>query len=86
MAWGDCDVCDKNVYYASDPFVEMRLPRPSDRREMTCILAGHRECLHGGIAVALPSISEAGGTATPQQWQAWITSDEARRMGFLFLT
>lgn len=85
MSWGTCDRCKKDDGYSdANPFVEIRQRRPSDPADMTCVLAGHNNCVGTGSIAKLPSISTGGGTATPGQWEAWI-SDEGFKAGFLWL-
>jgi hypothetical protein len=84
MSYMTCDSCDGNTYTHDNPFVEFRVPRPSDKSDMCCTLAGHKKCF--APSTELPSIGETGGVATPVQWELWIESPEARKHGFCFLT
>jgi len=84
MVLGDCDCCGGNIYGADDPFIEIRQRRPSDARDMTCVLAGHKNCL--APTTRLPSIAKHGGVATHEQWIEWIESHEARVLGYLFVS
>lgn len=86
MRWRDCDSCDKRTYTAENPFVECRVPRPSDRSDMCCVMAGHLWCFGPNRPASdLPQIGAEGGLATPEQWQAWIESKDADEAGFAFL-
>lgn len=84
MAWLECDICKQHTYTDENPFVEMRIPRPSDPSDMCCVLAGHKNCV-GAAKSELPQITESGGAATVEQWEKWIETKEARSWGFLFL-
>lgn len=86
MAWNECDSCGKSEYTEADPFVEVCQQRPSDRSEMCCVIAGHASCMGVTDISRLPDIGQSGGTATPQQWETWIESPEAAKMGFCFKT
>lgn len=82
MAWSQCDHCKGEIYTAENPFVEFRTRRPSDPREMCCVMAGHKQCLN---VTDIPSIGNEGGVATRQQWEEWIESKAALDAGFMFL-
>jgi hypothetical protein len=78
ISWTECDQCGQREYSAENPFVEFRTPRPSNRTEMTCVLAGHQKCMR----VSLFSTGPEGGVATPEMWAEWIRSPEAKAAGF----
>lgn len=80
----ECDSCGQADYTEANPRVFMCQPRPSDNQEMCCVLAGHKDCF--AKDETLPSICESGGTATAEQWEEWIESPEARKLGFLWLS
>lgn len=82
MAWLECDRCKGTDYTDDNPFVEYRQRRPSDHSCMTCVLAGHKECISS--AATLPAIASDGGIATPDQWVKWIEGDGAKA-GYAFL-
>lgn len=83
MVWKSCDAgCGSKDYSEDNPFVEGRTQRPSDKSEMTCVIAGHLRCLTNKTAADLPSILDREGFATPEQWQAWIKSEAAAKAGF----
>lgn len=86
MAWNKCDRCDGTEYTEVNPFVEVCQQRPSDHSEMCCVLAGHMLCMGTTDISKLPDIGRSGGTATPEQWETWIESPEAAKMGFCFKT
>lgn len=71
-----CDHCGGVAYHAIDPYVEVRVPRPSDRSDLCCIMAGHASCF-GGISDSVK---------TPAGWDEYIESPEAYAAGYLFLT
>lgn len=73
MAYMICDICENEDYNVGNPFVEIRVPRPSDPSDMCCIMAGHDECF-------------GGGNMTPDQWSDWIESPEAAAAGYYWLT
>lgn len=82
MSYFECDGCGTTEYSHLNPFVEIRVPRPSDRSDLCCIMAGCSRCFPPhelGTAVA-------GGSATPEQWEDYIESPEAMKAGFMFLT
>lgn len=80
----NCDQCDGTEYTEENPRVFMCQRRPSDPSEMCSVLAGHKNCYR--ITDPLPQISESGGIATAEQWNDWIESPEAQKMGFIFLS
>lgn len=82
-----CDGCGNDDYTDTNPFVQFRSVRPSDRTDMCCTLAGHLACFSPMPATSLPSIADAagGGMATPEQWEEWIEGPGARS-GFQWLT
>ena len=82
MSVSDCDVCGDSGYPDANPFVEARIPRPSDPRDMCCVLAGHRRCLNG---MCSNPPTKNGGRLTPGEWQTWIET-EGRALGFLWLS
>jgi hypothetical protein len=86
MAWSNCDRCGGVEYPAANPFVEYRQRRPSDQADMCCTTAGHALCMGVTDVASLPQSAESGGIATHDQWEAWIESPEARKMGFLWIT
>lgn len=67
-----CDGCGGTDFPATDPFVEVRTPRPSDPSDMCCVIAGHRKCFPGAM--------------TPAEWNAYIESPAAVAAGHAFLT
>lgn len=71
----DCDICYGDNY-AVDPYVEVRVERPSDHSDMCCIMAGHASCF-GGVGSTVK---------TPEGWTEYIESAEAYNNGHLFLT
>lgn len=74
-----CDSCFRSINYTIDnPFVQYRTRRPSDPAEMTCTLAGHAGCF--GVE-KVPRISGGTGWATPEQWEAWLKSADAKAIG-----
>lgn len=75
-----CDICDGGYYTHDNPFVNYRVPRPSDPTDMCCTMWGHLKCLGGKI-----SMTPQGGVATPDQWQDWI-ENEGAKLGFCFLS
>jgi hypothetical protein len=76
--WYHCDLCGADDYTDANPFVECRIPRPSDKTDMCCVIAGHLNCLSPMPADRLPSIAPfGGGTATPEQWEHWIENEGA---------
>lgn len=79
MSYLTCDTCDTDTYTEDNPFVEVRMPRPSDKTDMSCILAGHKVCM------GETGINPKGGVATPEEWQMWIEGEGAK-LGFLFLS
>lgn len=82
----ECDFgCGSKHYTTANPFVQIRQRRPSDQTDMCCTMWGHADCA-GSPVGSLPSISESGGVATPDQWSDWIESPEAQKMGFVFIT
>lgn len=73
MSYSECDNCGGSDYIAErDPFVEVRVPRPSDPSDLVCIIAGHHSCFPGN--------------KTPAEWEEYIESPEAYAAGYLFLT
>lgn len=83
MAWLECDSCKSDKYSDDNPFVEYRQQRPSDHSCMTCVLAGHKNCISSAVT-RLPAIGNDGGIATPDQWEEWIEGDGAKA-GYAFL-
>lgn len=67
-----CDGCGAVEYTFDNPFVEVRVPRPSDPTDMCCILAGCSNCFPG--------------SKTPEEWSKWIESAEAMEAGYMWLT
>jgi hypothetical protein len=51
-----CDMCGKPC--TEGEWVEVRIPRPSDPTDMTCIMAGCKACFPDG--------------KSPKAWQEWI--------------
>lgn len=72
MSYFSCDACGTEEYTPENPFVEVRVPRPSDRTDLCCIIAGCAACFPG--------------TRTPAEWEEYFESGEAGRDGYLFLT
>jgi hypothetical protein len=81
----ECDNCGQDDYTADNPRVFVCQPRPSDPAEMCCTVAGHKGCFTS-FGDTLPSIDKSGGTATADQWNDWIESDEARKAGFMWIS
>lgn len=75
-----CDTCGSKDYTALNPFVEVRIPRPSDRADLCCILAGHGDCFGYRRGQENPSVK------TPDEWTEYIESEDAMREGYLWLT
>jgi len=65
-----CDVCEQ-PFTPSNPKYEHRVPRPSDKTDMCCVMATHKSCMEGG--------------KTPEEWNKWIENEGAKE-GYLFLT
>lgn len=72
MSYYTCDDCAEDNYTEANPFVEIRVPRPSDPSDLCCIMGGHSNCFPGN--------------KTPAQWDDYIESAEAMRNGHMFLT
>lgn len=72
MSYFDCDACGATEYTEANPFVEVRVPRPSDPSDMCCIMAGCLNCFPG--------------SKTPAQWNEYIESKVAMINGHYFLT
>lgn len=68
----ECDGCERTSFNAANPYVEVRVPRPSDPSDLVCILAGCASCFPG--------------TRTPLEWDEYFESGEAGRDGFAWLT
>lgn len=67
-----CDGCGTVEYTERNPFVEVRVPRPSDPSDMCCIMAGCSDCFPG--------------SKTPTEWKEYIESRMALVNGHMFLT
>jgi RNase P subunit RPR2 len=67
-----CDVCDGE--YAYRDRWEVRIPRPSDPSDMSCILWVCAPC------------GPRMGARTPAQWDEYIESPEALEAGHYFLS
>jgi len=78
-----CDYCDGSVYTDDNPYVEVRIPRPSDPRDLSCVMAGHAKC---ASSRPTPQTGVHGGIGTPEQWEAFMESPEARQAGLLWLS
>lgn len=72
MSYMDCDDCGGAEYSPGNPYVEIRVPRPSDPSDLCCIMGGHSACFPGN--------------RTPAEWDDYIESPEAYAAGYLFLT
>jgi hypothetical protein len=72
VSYFECDACGATEYTAENPFVEVRVTRPSDRTDLCCIM--------GGCSTCFP------GSKTPAEWADYIESPEAYAAGYLFLT
>jgi len=80
----DCDACDGNHYTEANPRVFGCQPRPSDKSEIVCTIAGHKDCFAPNET--LPAIDAGSGWATASQWNDYIESAAAYKAGHLFLT
>lgn len=72
----NCDGCDTTTYTETNPYVEVRVPRPSDPSDLCCIIAGCSDCF-GGIGETVK---------TPQGWSEYMESDEAYDKGYMWLS
>lgn len=73
MSFPACDSCGTVNYIAErNPYVEVRVARPSDPSELVCILAGCNSCFPG--------------SKTPAEYEEYFESGEAGRDGFAWLT
>lgn len=77
MSYFTCDTCSEDNYTEANPFVEVRIPRPSDPADLCAILGGHLSCF-GGV--------EGETVRTPEHWDEYIESEAAYAAGHLFLT
>lgn len=77
MDYMTCDSCGALDYTGVNPYVEVRVPRPSDPSDLCCILGGHLGCFGNSIGTSVN---------TPSGWDEYIESPEALRNGHLFLT
>lgn len=68
----ECDGCGISEYSASNPYVEVRVARPSDPSELVCILAGCISCFPG--------------SKTPAEYEEYFESGAAAADGFAWLT
>lgn len=67
-----CDGCNRTYYTAENPYVEVRVARPSDPSDLVCVLAGCASCFPGN--------------RTPAEWDEYFDSGAAASDGFAWLT
>lgn len=74
-----CDSCGNADYSDENPMVEFRRPRPSDPRDVCCVLAGHMRCFK--LTADSLSTDEHGGVATREQWNEWASKNPRYILG-----
>lgn len=78
-----CDTCDLPVL-DTDTLVQVRIPRPSNSRDLCCIGEGHAACF-GYVPLADLPTQDVPTVLTAEEWDQWIEEHGAKH-GHLWLT
>ena len=80
-----CDYCEKEIHWVGD-LVEIRVPRPSDPTDVTCVMWSCTECTDPLTLEELERAHIGYAAALKTTWDEYVETETARKRGHLFLS